>query len=221
MPRSLGYIAGPLVIPQVAEFKLRWHFPSGRTGTNVMHVSNPTGIAVNPSLCDAILAGINADARITDYKTVLSTNSDLNGIAMRNLDVPLASEFTDTIGGFPGTSGFTSLPSGVALVVTLKSATSGRTGRGRVYLGGFTDVVADAAGRATTDAVAFATGFVQAVSDAIFANGMALTIANRAHDAYISPATGLEVPAAAAGHHDVVSITVEDDVFDSQRRRKG
>jgi hypothetical protein len=113
------------------------------------------------------------------------------------------------------------LPSGVALVITLKSATSGRTGRGRVYLTGYDDIASTVGGEASPDAMAFSVDFMQAVSDAVFANGMALTIANRAHDEYISPATGAVVPAAPAGHHDVISITCQDNVFDSQRRRKG
>jgi hypothetical protein len=221
MPRSLGYIAGPLVIPGVAELKLRWQVNGVRFATNVLHVSNPDGIAINSSLCDAILAGILADARWTAFTTVLSLDMNLLGIAMKNLNVPLASEFQDTIGGGAGTGVVKMLPSGVALVVTLKSATGGRTGRGRVYLSGYDTIALGGAGEATNDAVTFSRDFVQAISDAVFAEGFALTIANRAHDAYISPATGIEVPAAPASHHDVVSITVSDNIYDSQRRRKG
>ncbi len=53
-----------------------------------------------------------------------------------------------------------------------------------------------------------------------FAEGVALTIANRAHADYTSAFTGELVPAEVAGFNDVISISARDNVFDSQRRRK-
>jgi hypothetical protein len=218
--RSPGYHAGPLVIPNVASLRLIWAIPNGKLASNVLHVSNPGGIAINPSLCDSILAGVNADARTIAYAANLATSTSLVGIRMRDLNVANRTEFSDTIGGFTGTGATDALPEGVAFCVTLKTAVSGRQGRGRVYLTGFDRFTLTPTGRATTTLTTDAVGFVQAVSDAAFANGLALTVANREHDAYTSPATGLTVPPEIAGDNLVVGITAADSVFDSQRRRK-
>ncbi len=58
MPSSPGYHHGHLVIPLVAELRLRWQYDNGKKGSNVLHMSNPDGIAMNPSIADDILAGI-------------------------------------------------------------------------------------------------------------------------------------------------------------------
>ncbi len=220
MPTAPGYHPGHLVIPFVASLRLIWTLINGKIASNVLHVSNPDGIAINPSLCDAILGGINADARTTSYKPFLDANTTLVGIRMRDLNVENKTEFSDTVGGFVGTGAIGPLPQEVAYVVTEKSEVAGPTGRGRVYLTGFDLVTLDANGHATIAFSTAAIGFVQAVADAVFANGMTLTIATRQHDDYISPFTGNTVPGIPASFSDVVALTATDLVFDSQRRRK-
>jgi len=221
MPTSPGYIRGPLVIPNCVEVKLGWTLQTGRKGSNVLHASNPASVPISSTLADTISNGINADARTGLFAVLVNQNVSFTGVSLRNLDTARLAEFPNTVGGFVGGSVADALPAEVALVISLKSAVSGPRGRGRVYVPGWTTNSLGPEGQIIPTDATIARDFIQAVSDAIFANGMALCIANRAHDAYISPFTGIEVPAEAAGTEDVLSIVVADDVFDSQRRRKG
>jgi len=220
MPTTPGYIHGPLVIPAVVEVKLRWQLPTGRTASNVLHAHNPSATPITSGLADTIQNGINADARTIAYAAVLQQNCTCFGISLKDLNEERLAEFPNTVGGFNGTDASDALPQAVAFAVSLKSAVSGPRGRGRVYLPGWAESSTDANGTMSIASVLLAIGFVQAISDAIFAVGMSLTIANRGHDPYTSPFTGLEVPAQAPGHNDVIAIIAADNVFDSQRRRK-
>jgi len=105
-------------------------------------------------------------------------------------------------------------------VVSLRTAQSGRAFRGRVYLGGWAINAADDNGFAIDAAVVGATAFMQDVQAALSAKNFELAIGHRGHDTYVSPATGLDVPAEAAGSVPVTAIAVLDQRFDSQRRRK-
>jgi len=215
-----GYIPGPLVIPGVIEVILRWALPNGKLVSNVLHGENLGPVPVDPALAQALFAGIVGDAAWTTYAAHIATTAALQRVDVRDLNVALAPLFESTGAAAAGTDAFFPVPEGVALVATLKAAIAGRSGRGRVYLPGFGVDNVDAQGHAIAGLTGDAVGFVQLVSDQIFAAGMFMTIATRAHAAYVSPATGLMVPALAAGSNRVTQITVEDNVFDSQRRRK-
>ena len=221
MPTGGGYISGPLVIPNVVQLRLRWDIGGVRFPNNVLHASNPASVPISTTLCDTITNGINADARATTYQGFLGLTNAFLGIGLKNLDTARQAEFIDTVGGFTGTDTADDLPPSTALVVSLKTAVSGPRGRGRVYMCGLTESSNDSGGHAILGAANAAAGFIQAVSDAVFAVGMALCVANRGHLAYTSPFTGAEVPAEDPGSNDVLSIAVQDLVWDSQRRRKG
>ncbi len=217
---SPGYIPGPLVIPNVVQVKLVWILPNGKFASNVLHGHNDIPTAVDVIMADGILSVLAADPLWTAYALSLSTLTALQRISVRNLDAPLLPEFESTGDALPGTNATHPLPEGVALCCTLKSAAAGKSGRGRVYLSGYGNDQVDTLGHATAGCTGASSDFVSAVSNAMFSVGLRLTIANRAHDSYTSPATGLLVPAQLAGDNVVTQILVENNLFDSQRRRK-
>jgi len=220
MTRSPGYHAGPLVIPGVAEITLQWAQANGKNASNVLHATAGSPADITQALCDAILSDIGGDGRWTAYATCLAENTSLFAVKARSLDSALLPQFQSTGVALSGLGTTGTVPEAVALVCTLKTDVAGRTGRGRVYLTGFDPAFVDGAGHATGGLTAAANGFLALVMDVFASNGLLLAVANREHDAYTSPATGLEVPAAAAGYHLVESAIVLDNVFDSQRRRK-
>jgi hypothetical protein len=220
MVSSPGYIPGPLVIPGVVEVILPWQLPNGKVAHNVLHVDNPTSLNIDVPLCDTVFAAIAADARTTTYLGDISTVVQLNGVEMRDLNTALSPLFVSTAAAIPGTQAAHPIPETAALVVTLKTAVAGRSGRGRAYLTGIAVSGVDASGHADAGTTADAEAFMQGVSDALFASSLFLCVAHRAHAAYTSPNTGNLIPASGASSAGVVSIKVEDNVFDSQRRRK-
>ncbi len=220
MPRSPGYIPGPLVIPQCVEVVLEWVLSNGKKTSNVLHAFNFVPVAINAALADLIFTNILAQPEWTAYAGRLPTTTALQGVKLRDLNVALGPLVESTSAAGPGTGGTDPIPQGSALVVSLKSSTAGRTGRGRVYLSGFDISQLDAQGHAIAGLTADALAFVQMVAAQLLGQSLNLCIANRAHAAYVSPATGLMVPAAAAGTTIVDTVIVEDNVFDSQRRRK-
>ena len=216
---SPGYIPGPFVIPGACEVQLVWNLANSKEAHNVLHAEFDFGTVIDSGLCDAILGGINVDTRTTAYLPFLAATTALAAIRIRSMDTALQPQFESTINGVSGTGVLGAVPEQVALVCSLKAAFTGRSGRGRVYLTGFDPVAVGGSGRATTALITAATGFVQAVSDALFPNGLHLAIATRGHSAYTSPATGAIVPATTNTSTLVQSLKVENDVFDSQRRR--
>ncbi len=220
MPPTPGYIPGPLVIPNCVEVVLAWTLAGSRKATNVLHADNTAGNTIDDALCDIVFSGVLADARWTTFATRLSATVSFDAIRMRDLDSALQPLVESTGASSPGTSGADMLPQEVALAVTLKTATAGRTGRGRTYLGGLSVDEVGADGHALAGTMTDSAAFIQAVADALFATSMPLVIANRAHSSYVSPLTGLTVPAEAAGFKRVTTIKVDDNLFDSQRRRK-
>lgn len=220
MPSSPGYHRGPLVIPGCVEVVLRWAMANSRFATNVLHAENSFSVGVNEGLCNAIFDFIAADARWTAYALCLNSGTGLQQVKIRNLDVALAPQFESTSTQIIGTGTAGTVPESVALVVTLKSAVAGRTGRGRTYLTGFDTDFVDGNGHATSGLTAAATDFMKCVSDALVASSLDLCVAHREHDEYTSPSTGLTVLASPASTARVEQIIVQDNVFDSQRRRK-
>lgn len=218
--RSPGYIPGPLVIPGVIEIVLQWAMANGKNATNVLHAQNTSVTAIDVARANTVFDHIAASSDWTAYALCLNGSTSLNFVKLRNLDVANQAQFESTSSAILGTGTGGTVPESVALVATLKTGFAGRSGRGRTYLTGFEDGHIDINGHATSGLTAAAQSFMLEVQGALGVAGMSLVVANRAHDSYVSPITGATIPAASAGSHFVESIVVQDNVFDSQRRRK-
>lgn len=217
---SPGYIPGPLVIPGVAEVRLKWMLANGRLVTNVLHASHAGGFAPTSAMANTIMNALVASGGWTGYHPHLADTTALQGIDIRDLNTANLVAWPSTVDAAAGTGTGDPLPQEVALVVSLRTALTGRRNRGRTYLTGFDTLQVDAQGHATGALTAAAEAFMLAVYAALFSSGLTMCIAQRAHAEYVSPFTGLTVPAEPAGHQTVLTMVVPDNVFDSQRRRK-
>jgi hypothetical protein len=224
--RAPGYRPGPLVIPAVVEVVLSWQLPNGKKASNVLHAQGLPAF-VNTAAATSLMDAISTSAEWVDYAGFLNENTSLLGVKLRSLDAALLPQFESTSDPAVGLATVGALPEGVALVATLKSEAAGRTGRGRVYLCGFDKSAATSLGAATSTVRAAAVAWLNQVGTALSTTVGDWTIANRSYIAYLSPATGVVVPADAtvgdiisATNHPVVAVNVIDSIFDSQRRRK-
>lgn len=216
---SPGYKAGPLVIPFTFQVRLIWALANGRQSTNVLHCIVADGLSASTTLATLVFDQIKADALTDTYLENINTAAALQRIDIRDIRTKSQSIFEAGGAAAPGTGGGNALPDEVALVVTLRTALAGPAHRGRVYLSGFDDSTLTAEGHATPGLTGAAQDWVGRVGGILSANGMALGVGHRGHDAYTN-AKGNTVDAELPGTDLVTSVIVRDNVFDSQRRRK-
>jgi hypothetical protein len=216
---SPGYIAGPLVIPETVQVRLKWFLPNGRTATNVFHGIVADGFANSVIACNFVYGAIAAWGDIDTYFDFLASTTSFLGVDIRDIRTPAQSIMESDGAAVPGTGTGNALPEEVSLVCTLRTALAGRAHRGRTYLCGFDDSTLDAQGHAVSGLTASAQALVEQVQVGMTAAGIAMGVGHRGHAEYVNE-KGATVAAELPGTDLVTQIRVRDNVFDSQRRRK-
>lgn len=219
VPKDLGRIPGPIVIPNAIEVDLLWNLASGKQVRNVLHGQVAGGFNATAAVAQAIYAAIIASAAWTAYKPFINANCSFAGVQLRDLRTANMPFVASTGGATVGTGVATALPPGVALVISERTAQAGRGFRGRVYLPGLdSSAVTAATGAASAAANTAAVNFVTAVQTALTASAITLSIANPARQAYTGR-TGRALAARAAGIINVTSLVARLTALTSQRRR--
>lgn len=219
VPRDLGRIPGPIVIPNAIEVDLLWNLASGKQVKNVLHGQVAGGFNATAAIAQAIYAAIIASASWTAYKPFINSNCSFAGVQLRDLRTANMPFVSSTGAVTPGTGAASALPPGVALVISERTAQAGRGFRGRIYLPGLDSVALTAAtGAASAAANTAAVNFVTAVQTALTASAITLSISNPARQAYVGKNLRA-IPARAAGIINVTSLVARLTALTSQRRR--
>lgn len=225
--RAPGYLAGPLVIPNVVEVVISWILANDRHASNVLHATSAGGEAATEANATAVMDAISTSDEWVAYAARLAAGTHLMAVKLRSLHEANNVQWVSTSAQADGLGADGALPEEVALCATLKTAHAGRRGRGRIYLPGFDKSACDSIGLALESTRTLAAAWLNQVSAALETNFMSLCVAHRSYVAYTSPATGRVVPEGAtlgdiipADHDAVFVIGFEDGIFDSQRRRK-
>jgi hypothetical protein len=216
---DLGNVPGPVVIPSCAQIVLNWSLADGKAGHNVIYGRYTGGFAGTVSQATAIHTALSTGAQWTAMAAYLTTTTILQSVTIRNVAVQDQPLIASTSTAAPGTGAGLGLPTETAVCVTERTALTGRSNRGRVYLPG---MVATAVGAGDTipNAVMTAiTNWAGTLLSALAASGYALVIGQKQRGAYTSPITGRAFPARAANSVPVTSLLVRDNHWDSQRRR--
>lgn len=214
-----GRIAGPIIIPNAIEVDLVWNLASGKQVKNVLHGQVAGGFAATAAVAQAVYAAIIASAAWTAYKPFVNLNGSFAAVNLRDLRTPNMPVVTSTGGATAGTGAASALPPGVALVISQRTAQAGRGFRGRCYLPALDSVCLTAAtGAASAAANTAAANFITAVSTALTASAITLSIAQPARQAYTGR-KGRAIGARAAGIVNVTSIVARLTALTSQRRR--
>jgi hypothetical protein len=218
-PRDLGRIPGPMVIPNCIEVDLLWNLASGKQVKNVLHGQVAAGFTATAAVAQAVFAAVLASASWTAWRALINSNAQFAGIQLRDLRTANMPFVTSTGVAVAGTGVATALPPGVSLVISERTAQAGRGFRGRIYLPGLDSAAVTAAtGAATPAANTAAVNFVTAVSTALTASAITLSIANPARQAYTGR-TGRAIPLRPNGVINVTSIVARLTALTSQRRR--
>jgi hypothetical protein len=213
-----GAIGGPVVIPGCVQIAILWSLPDGKIGTNIL--TGHAGGVPAPTVAQAqgIFAALSSGAQFTAMNAFLTGAGGLSAVHLRSIDSANQPIVSSTGAGVSGTGPGLALPNEVALVVTLRTALTGRANRGRMYIPNWTldalapgNVVLPAAVTATTN-------WANTIFGALTAQGYTWVVGQRARAAYIG-STGTAHPARAATFQPVSSALARDGHWDSQRRR--
>lgn len=166
-----------MVVPSGAELKLYW-------GINANGAVNVVGLIItgnpvfNQALADTVGSAVKS-AFTSNLAPHISTGSGLVRVGVRDLRGDHLPEFRDTGATAAGTGTGDALPSHVALCITLRTAGSGKSFRGRVYLGGYTETVNQAGGTCSQAAATGSIGFLTAIDTALTSSGLRLAVLTR------------------------------------------
>lgn len=211
--------------------KLYWSF-NGEIGVNVLGVRIPPGVSsITQATADTVGAAVKA-AYTANLASRQPTTTQLARVGLRDYRSANLPEFREAAPAAVGTLPTTdALPRGAALVVTLRTALSGKSFRGRVYLGGWSEADNDANGAQVTAAATAGVAFVNAVGDALEASGMFLAVLSRPSDRKVLTRTTFhpdgtstvdtlsDESARVGGVTDVTVVEARNSIWEYQRRR--
>lgn len=166
-----------MVVPAGAEvtlyFTINGNLAINRLGALI------TGTPVfNQALADVLGSGIKS-TWTTNLGGLCATTTALVRIGVRDLRNDNLPEFRDTGASVAGVGVGEPLPGSVAFVLTLRTAVTGKSGRGRIYLGGFTEAQNGPNGTALGAVQTGAINFVNGVDTNLQGSGLKLAVVTR------------------------------------------
>jgi len=219
----------PLVVPNAVQVRLMYAL-AGNGAFNVINARKAGSQVINQALVNLLGAAIKA-AWTTYIAPHARNDSALIRVGLRDLSAPNQPEYLDTSAAVGGSGVGDTLPVNNAVNVTLRTAESGKSKRGRVYVGGFTEAANTALGNVDPAVSLAAVNFVDAVDDALVAQSMKMVVLSRPAYAYVDNRTWTfndgrtEVDVIGRGNaragsmQDVTLIQSRNDSWESQRRR--
>lgn len=220
----------PLVVPNAVQVRILSGI-AGNSAANVLHARKTAGATVGQSLAEAVGAAIKS-AYTSTLGTVCHSGSGVQRVGVRDLTTANQPEYLDTGAPVGGSATGDHMPAGTSICISLVTALSGRSFRGRVYLGGFTEAANDTTGLASSTAEAAAIDYIEAIQAALTTNGLTLAVLSRPAYAYQDvrtwqlPEGGVREEvlgnglARAGGISDVISIKSRSPQWETQRRRQ-
>jgi len=218
----------PLVINACVQIRLLQSV-AGQGAVNVLHAIKPGTLVIDQTLANTVGAAIKG-AYTTNMLPLMGPNTALVRVGLRDLTAANSTEFLDAGAATGVGAGTESLPAQDALCITLRTAQSGKSARGRVYLSGFSEAQNTSVGLAATTAVDGAVAFIVAIQTALAASNMNLAVASRPAYAFIDTRTwtlptGTEVDTIGRGNARpgqarlVTIIQSRNAAWETQRRR--
>lgn len=221
----------PLVIANCLQVKLGYILATAG-GYNVLHFVKAGSDVVTQATAEAVGAAAKT-AWTANMAPHCGGNTALARVSVRDLSAPNLPEFVDTgalTAGVDNTAD--SLPPGLALCITIRTAKSGKSFRGRVYVGGFNENMSDLNGLVVGTAVTAALEYIGDFATAMQSLGFTLGVASRpANASTLVRRTGLpngdiveeilsSTTQKAGGIEPYTSLQNRDTRWESQRRRQ-
>jgi hypothetical protein len=215
-----GAIAGPIVVPSCTQVILRWALTDGKIGHCVLYGRFTGTFGLTQASANTLHNTLTTGGPWSALAPFIAPTASLAGVSFRNVDVPNQALIDSNTAAVPGTSTGTALPDENAVAVTLRTALTGPSFRGRYYVPGW---ATNAVGAGNVVAAAAVTALgnwsVNTVGPAISQAGLVWVLGLQERAAYTSPLTGRVFPHRAATSVNITSSVVKDNHWDSQRKR--
>lgn len=194
-----------VAVPNCIEAKLVWSDQNeGVSFSNVLHLAVAPGYVLDQSDTNQLASDISAALTTSTLDGDLSNNVTLVSVIATDIRTLGAPQFTGTI-NVTGTNATHGLPAELAICVTLRTDFRARTGRGRIYLSGFTEDANSATARVDAAVQTNAQTFVLDI------------ITNLVGSPFVLGVRGLE-PSPTV--REVTRVEVRNRVWKAQRRRR-
>lgn len=226
---TCNQIGDVMAIPFGAELKLYWSL-QGQLAINVIGLAVPGSPVFGQALIDTIGAGVKS-AFTANLALHFATSSSLVRVGIRDLRGDNTIEYRDSAAAVAGTAVGDAMPASVSMVITHRTAGSGKSFRGRTYLSGWGETANAATGTAVPAASTAAVAFINAVGTAVSSSGFNLAVLTRPqedtvitrtvnHSDGTTEVTILSHQTAKPGaKHDVLFVEARNAAWESQRRR--
>jgi hypothetical protein len=217
------------VIPNCVQVRLLY-LNNGALAINVLNAVVTGSVTVNQALANSLGSAIKS-AFTTNVGTHYNTSFVLVRVGVRDMRGENLPEFLDTNAVAAGTGIADALPLSTAMALTLRTAKSGKSFRGRIYLPGMTEAENTPGGGIDAAASAAGVAFVAGVQAAMTGQGLQLGVASRAaelttivknvfhNDGTSSTTTLSTTQAKPAQITPVVSVESRTASWETQRRR--
>lgn len=206
----------PLVIPGAAQVYLHY-INTGKPFTNVLGAIKPPGTVITQALANALGAAVKSAWTTSGLNVHMGGAVGLETIGVRDISTEGMPEYLDAGPTVTGGSVGEPLPGQIALVVSVATERAGAKYRGRVYVSGWTETDNDSTGQCTQAGATAAQAFVQAVSDAMDAQGLTFAVLSRPVEAKTIPVKTITARSGFATA--ALSLQVNNLLWDTQRRR--
>jgi hypothetical protein len=203
-----------------AVLRLRWSGTT-RAWNNILGLIYTTGgtPTFDQATVDAIYTAIRGASSTTALMALMAGTTVLEGIGLRNFSIPNQTEFLSSGAPLAGAGVGDQLPLSNAACVTLRTALSGKSFRGRVYISGWTEAENDANGRILASANTAAAAFISGIGGVLAPHFLGLAVLSRPRDAVTIP---VKTRPANAGHVTILTLAeARNTKWESQRRRTG
>ncbi len=213
-----GAIGGPIIIPNCLQVVLDWGMADGKVGHNVTygHYAALPGNLV--ATAQSIFSGLTTGAAWTALAASLSTASSLQSVTVRDVNTQDQPVSQSTGASQAGTAAFDALPNEIAACLSLKTALTGRSNRGRAYIPGFQVNAVGSGNIISAGTVTALNNWAATWMSVYSAAGLQLSIGHVHRQAYTSVG-GVQHPDRPAGNVPVTQVILRDNHWDSQRRR--
>jgi hypothetical protein len=173
----------PLVVTNAVQLRLLGT-AANQGSVQVLHASKGSGLVISQALTNTVGAAIKA-AWTSRFGTLMTSGASLVRVGLRDLTAAAQPEFLDTGAPVGGTATGDSLPPQLAACVTLRTALSGKSFRGRTYFSGFGETENVAGANMSAASAAAVVSFVGDIQAALTASGLTLAILSRPSYAFV------------------------------------
>lgn len=197
---------------------------------NVLNAQATPAVIVNQTLANTLGAAIKSTFT-AQLAAQMHTSTTLQKVGVRDLRQANMPEFRDSGAAVAGTGTGDPLPKQTALCITLRTALSGKSFRGRTYFGGYTEAANDSAGAVASATITATLAFCNAMAANFTASGLTNGVLSRPAEHYTivktifhnDGTTTTETLANVAAKSGVVTpltaFESRNNRWESQRRR--